>query len=273
MIDGQTEYVAIFGNPVAHSLSPQMHNAAFSHLGLNLAYLAFRVDEAGEAASAIRNLGFRGASITVPHKEKIIAHLDEVDEIGRTIGAVNTIVSRAGRLCGTNTDWLGVVQPLSQITELRGKRGLIVGAGGAARSAIYGLQRNDAQVFIMNRNKVRGQKLAAEMNCTFVPWQAWDHFRTDLVVNATTVGMSATEEQSPVPVHWLREGMVVLDMVYRPLKTRLLKDAERAGCRCVSGLDMLLFQGVAQFEIWTGKVAPVEVMRKALVEATAEEIP
>ncbi|MCG6980339.1 MAG: shikimate dehydrogenase [Deltaproteobacteria bacterium] len=273
MIDGQTEYVAIFGNPVAHSLSPQMHNAAFSHLGLNLAYLAFRVDEAGEAVSAMRNLGFRGASITVPHKEKIIAHLDEVDEIGRTIGAVNTIVSRAGRLCGTNTDWLGVVQPLSQMTELRGKRGLIVGAGGAARSAIYGLQRNDTQVFIMNRNEARGQKLAAEMNCTFVPWQAWDHLRTDLVVNATTVGMSPTEEQSPVPVHWLREGMVVLDMVYRPLKTRLLKDAEKAGCRCVSGLDMLLFQGVAQFELWTGKVAPVEVMRKALEEATAEEIP
>ena len=271
MINGQTEYVAIFGNPVAHSLSPQMHNAAFSHLGLNLAYLAFRVDEAGEAASAIRKLGFRGASITVPHKEKIIPHLDEVDEIGSTIGAVNTILSREDRLYGSNTDWLGVVQALEQMTELGGKRGLILGAGGAARSAVYGLQSKKTQVFIMNRNEARGQKLAAEMNCTFVPWQAWDQFRTDFVVNATTVGMSATLDQSLVPAHWLRDGMVVLDMVYRPLKTRLLKDAERAGCSCLSGLDMLLYQGVAQFEIWTGRAAPVEVMRRTLEEAAGEE--
>lgn len=271
MINGQTEYVAIFGNPVAHSLSPQMHNAAFSHLGLNLAYLAFRVDEAGEAASAIRKLGFRGASITVPHKEEIIPHLDEVDEIGRTIGAVNTVLSREGRLYGSNTDWLGVVQALEQITELGGKRGLILGAGGAARSAIHGLQSKNTQVFVMNRNEARGQKLAAEMHCTFVPWQAWDQFRTDFIVNATTVGMSATQDQSLVPAHWLQDGMVVLDMVYRPLKTKLLKDAETAGCVCVSGLDMLLYQGVAQFEMWTGKAAPVEVMRRALEEAAGDE--
>jgi shikimate dehydrogenase len=248
-----------------------MHNAAFSHLGLNLAYLAFRVDEAEEAASAIRNLGFRGASITVPYKEKIIPHLDEVDEISRTIGAVNTILSQKGSLWGCNTDWLGVVQALEQMTALGGKSGLILGAGGAARSAIYGLQSKDAHVFIMNRNEARGRKLAAETNCTFVPWQAWDQCIADLVVNATTVGMSATGDQSLVPAHWLRGGMVVLDMVYRPLKTKLLKDAERAGCGCVSGLDMLLYQGVAQFEIWTGKAAPVAVMRRALETAAGEE--
>ena len=271
MINAQTKYVAIFGNPVAHSLSPQMHNAAFSHLGLNLAYLAFQVDDAGKAAFAIRTLGFRGASITVPHKEKIISHLDEVDETGRAIGAVNTILSREGRLCGSNTDWLGVVQALEQMTELGGKRALILGAGGAARSAIYGLQRKDSQVFVMNRNEGRGQKLAAEMNCGFVPWQAWDNLRVDLVVHATTVGLAATQDQSLVPAHWLRHGMVILDMIYRPLKTRLLQEAQEAGCTCLSGLDMLLFQGVAQFEIWTGKAAPVEVMRRALEVAAGEE--
>jgi len=273
MINGQTEYVAIFGNPVAHSLSPQMHNTAFSHLGLNFAYLAFRVDKAEDAAFAIRKLGFRGASITVPHKEEIIPHLDEVDEIGRIIGAVNTILSREGRLHGSNTDWLGVVLALEQITELGGKRALILGAGGAARSAIYGLQSNDTQVFVMNRNEARGKKLSAEMNCNFVPWQAWDQFKVDLVVNATTVGMPATQEQSLIPAHWLRQGMVVLDMIYRPLRTKLLKDAEKAGCGCVSGLDMLLFQGIAQFETWTGREAPVEVMRKSLKEAAGEESP
>jgi shikimate dehydrogenase len=271
MINGQTEYVAIFGNPVAHSLSPQMHNAAFSHLGLNLVYLAFRVNEAEEAAFAIRKLGFRGASITVPHKEKIIPHLDEVDGIGRIIGAVNTVLSQEGRLYGSNTDWLGLVQALEQMTELGGKRALILGAGGAARSAIYGLQSKDTKVFVMNRDEARGQRLAAEMHCSFVPWQAWDQLTVDIVVNATTVGMAVTQNQSLVPVRWLREGMVVLEMIYRPLKTKLLKDAERAGCGCVFGLDMLLFQGVAQFEIWTGKKAPVEVMRRALDEAAGEE--
>ena len=123
----------------------------------------------------------------------------------------------------------------------------------------------------MNRNEPRGQKLAAEMRCTFVPWQAWDQFKTDFVVNATTVGMSATEDQSLVPARWLQDGMVVLDMVYRPLKTKLLKDAETAGCLCVSGLDVLLYQGVAQFEMWTGKAAPVEVMRRVLEKAAGDE--
>ena len=220
---------------------------------------------------AIRKLGLRGASITVPHKEKIIPHLDEVDEIGGTIGAVNTILSRDGRLYGSNTDWLGVVQALERMTELGGKCGLILGAGGAARSAIYGLQSKDTRVFLMNRNEARGRNLASEMNCTFVPWQAWDQFTADCVVNATTVGMSTTLDQSLVPAHWLRKGMVVLDMVYRPLKTRLLKDAERAGCGCLSGLEMLLYQGVAQFELWTGQAAPVDVMRRALEEAAGDE--
>jgi len=194
-----------------------------------------------------------------------------VDEIGGTIGAVNTILSRDGRLYGSNTDWLGVVQALEQMTELGGKCGLILGAGGAARSAIYGLQSKDTRVFLMNRNEARGRNLASEMNCTFVPWQAWGQFTADCVVNATTVGMSATLDQSLVPAHWLRKGMVVLDMVYRPLKTRLLKDAERAGCGCLSGLEMLLYQGVAQFELWTGQAAPVDVMRRALEEAAGDE--
>lgn len=271
MIDAQTVYVAIFGNPVAHSLSPQMHNAAFSHLGLNMAYLAFKVDEAADAVAAIRTLGLRGASITVPHKERIMGHLNEVDETSRAIGAVNTVLSQGGRLFGSNTDWLGVVQALEQVTELRGKRCLVLGAGGAARAAIYGLQRKDIRVFLINRNETRGRHLAAEMNCTYVQQQSWDQISADIVVNATTVGMSATRDQSLVPAHWLQDGMVILDMVYRPVETRLLKDAKAAGCVCISGLDMLLYQGVAQFELWTGKAAPVEVMRGALIEALKNE--
>jgi shikimate dehydrogenase len=271
MIDGQTVYIAIFGDPVAHSLSPQMHNAALKHLGLNMAYVAFKVEAAIDAAAAMRALGFKGASITVPHKEAIIPHLDEVDEIGQTIGAVNTVFAQDGKLLGSNTDWLGVVRALEKVTELKGKRCLILGAGGAARAAIYGLQSRGVQVFLMNRNQERGRQLAAEMNCTSAEWQSWNRLDVDMVMNATSVGMSPKRDQSLVPSNWLRAGMVVLDMVYRPLKTRLLRDANSAHCHCVSGLEMLLYQGAAQFEIWTGRKAPVETMRRALIEPLEDE--
>ncbi len=264
MIDAQTKYVAIFGNPVSHSLSPQMHNAAFKHLGLNMAYLAFRVEEAADAATTMRAVGLLGASITVPHKEAIISHLDGVDEMSRTIGAVNTVFAQEGRLVGYNTDWLGVVSALEQVTNLQGKSCLILGAGGAARAAIYGLERKRVQVFLMNRDEARGRSLAAEMNCSFVNWQYWDQLAVELVINATTIGR---EDQSLVPEDWLQSGMVVLDMVYRPVRTKLLRDAAAADCLCVSGLDMLLYQGTAQFEIWTGKEPPIEVMRQALIES------
>jgi shikimate dehydrogenase len=254
MIDAQTKYVAIFGNPVYHSLSPQMHNAAFNHLGLNMAYLAFGVEEAVDAATAMRTLDILGASITVPHKEAIMPHLDDFDEMSRAIGAVNTVLVQEGRLMGYNTDWLGVVRALGQVTDLPGKSCLVLGAGGAARAAIYGLQRESVKVFLMNRSEARGRRLSDEMNCTFVNWQSWDQLDMELVIN-----------------HWLQSGMVAMDMVYRPLNTKLLRDAEAAGCLCVYGLDMLLYQGTAQFEIWTGKEAPVEVMRQALIESLENE--
>ena len=271
MINAQTEYTVIFGNPVAHSLSPQMHNAAFRHLGLNMAFLAFAVNSAADAAAAIRTLGLRGASITIPHKETIMAYLDEIDEVGLAIGAVNTVVAQKGALLGCNTDWLGVVGALEKVTELEGKRSLLLGAGGAARAAIYGLQNRGAEVCLSNRDEERGYSLAKEMNCTFVGWQSWDRLEMELIVNATPVGMTATRDQSLVPIQLLKEGMVVLDMVYRPLQTKLLKDAAAVDGICVSGLEMLLHQGVAQFEIWTGIEAPIEVMRQALVESLRNE--
>jgi len=271
MIDAQTKYVAIFGDPISHSLSPQMHNAAFNHLGLNMAYLAFKVEQAADAATAMRRLGIFGASITVPHKESIIPHLDGLDEMSRAIGAVNTVFAQEGRLLGYNTDWLGVVRAVEQVTDLAGKSCLILGAGGAARAAIYGLQRKSVEVLLMNRNEARSRSLAAKMNCSFVNWQSWGQIDVGLVINATPAGMSTKGDQSLVPRHWLQAGMVVMDMVYYPVETRLLRDAKAAGCLCVSGLDMLLYQGTAQFEIWTGKEAPVEVMRQTLMESLEDE--
>ena len=145
---------------------------------------------------------------------------------------------------------------------------VVLGAGGAARAAVYGLQRKNVKVFMMNRSEARGRSLADQMSCAFINWQAWDQLDVDLLINATTVG---GEDQSLVPEQWLQSGMVVLDMVYRPLKTKLLRDAEAADCLCVSGLDMLLYQGTAQFEIWTSKQPPVEVMRQALIESLEDE--
>jgi shikimate dehydrogenase len=271
MIDAQTRCLAIFGNPVGHSLSPQMHNRALEHLGLNLVYLAFEVEDAAAAANSIRELGLPGASVTVPHKEAIVAHLDEVDEISRAIGAVNTVVNREGRLLGYNTDWLGVIRALEQVVQLEGKRCLILGSGGAARAAVYGLLRAGGQVFLTNRSEARGRSLASEMNCGFVDWQGWEGLEVEVVLNATPVGMWPNRDQSVVPANWLRAGMVVMDMVYRPLRTKLLRDAEAAGCLAVNGLEMLLHQGVGQMEIWTGKSAPVGPMRRALVEALENE--
>ena len=271
MIDAKTKYVAVFGNPVSHSLSPRMHNAAFNHLGLNVAYLAFGVEHAADAATAMRKLSFLGGSITVPHKGAIVPHLDDLDEISRSIGAVNTVLAQEGRLVGYNTDWLGVIRAVEQVTDLPGKSCLILGAGGAARAAIYGLQRKSVEVFVMNRNEARGRSLAAEMNCTFVNWQSWDQLDVELVINATPVGMADRGDQTVVPSHWLQAGMVVMDMVYRPMDTKLIRDAEAADCLCVSGLDMLLYQGTAQFEIWTGNEPPVEVMRQTLIESLGNE--
>lgn len=271
MIDAQTGCVALFGDPVAHSLSPQMHNAAFLHLGLNLVYLAFRVEKAAQAVAAMRALGLKGASVTVPHKETVAIHLDQVDKVAAAIGAVNTLAWRGNRLTGYNTDWLGVVKALEQVTPVVGKRCLILGAGGAARAAVYGLMRERAQVFVSNRSRHRGLQLAAEMGCTFIDWQLWEQQEVELLINATTVGMSPRQEQSLVPSHWLNSQLVILDMVYRPLKTRLLQDAEVCGCRTVSGLEMLLYQGVAQFETWTGREAPAEVMRRALLAGLENE--
>ena len=199
-----------------------------------------------------------------------MSHLDGLDEMSRTIGAVNTVFVQEGKLVGYNTDWLGVVRALEQVTELPGKSCLILGAGGAARAAVYGMQTKNVQVFLMNRNEARGRNLAAEMNCTFVNWQSWDQVDAQLVINATPVGTSAEGEQTLVPHHWLQAGMVVMDMVYRPMETPLLRDAKAADCLCVSGLDMLLYQGIAQFGLWTGKEAPVDVMRQTLIESVGD---
>ena len=270
-INGSTKIYGIIGNPVTHSLSPAMHNAAFTALEENRVYVPFPVTRLDGVLVALRNLGLSGLSVTIPYKEAVLACLDEIDPAAARIGAVNTIQvrERDGErvLFGTNTDWLGANRALAEEISLAGSRAVILGAGGAARAIGFGLLEAGAMVEIHSRTEKRGRALAEALDC---PWRPLDQTGlrpAEILVNATSVGMTPKAANSPVPRDALAAFAVVMDIVYSPLRTRLLRDAAAAGCRCVDGLQMLLYQGVAQCELWTGRTAPVAAMRAALLGA------
>ena len=263
-IDGNTRIYGIMGKPVSHSLSPAMHNAAFQKVGLNSIYVPFEVQEVGPALDGFRALGVRGVSVTVPHKQAVIAHLDSIDPVARKIGAVNTLVLDGRYIHGLNTDWIGAVQALETRLQLQGTTALVLGAGGSARAIGFGLQHKGATVQLANRNLERVQSLARELGCSCHRLSDVGKLRADVLVNATSVGMHPKISDTPVAAHQLKNFPTVMDIVYSPVETRLLQEARQAGCRTVDGPEMLLYQGVAQFETWTGLSAPVEVMRRAL---------
>ncbi|MBB5349187.1 shikimate dehydrogenase [Desulfoprunum benzoelyticum] len=271
-INGKSEVYGIVGNPVGHSLSPLMHNAAFAALSENRVYVAFQVDDIVDAVKGIRALNIRGVSVTIPHKESIIPCLDAVDPVALKIGAVNTVnvvgQGEAKLLCGSNTDWVGANRALSNHIELQGRHVMLLGAGGSARALAFGLMEAGARVSICSRTEARGRKLAADLRC---PWHSLtdiEQLAGDVLVNATSVGMGPKSDESLLPSGHLKNFAVVMDIVYSPFETRLLRDAREAGCKVVYGLEMLLYQGVAQFELWTGQAAPVELMQKVLWRAT-----
>lgn len=272
IINGRTALYGIIGNPVSHSLSPAMHNAAFADLGENRVYLPFPVLELEAGVQGLKALGVQGVSVTIPYKEAVIPLLDEIDSVARQIGAVNTIeirdVSGKKHLCGSNTDWVGANRALAEKVSLRGASVVLLGAGGSARAIGFGLQQQGAQVVLCSRTESRGRALAADLGCLWCPLADVDTLQGDVLINATSVGMQPESEVSPVPSTILSRFQVVMDIVYAPLATRLLMEAKAAGCQIINGLEMLLYQGVAQFELWTGKTAPVELMREKLYLAT-----
>lgn len=255
----------IVGYPLEHSLSPVMHNTAFQALGINAVYQKFEV--APENLNNFINNKAReeiaGLSVTIPHKIKVMRCLDEIADVVREIGAVNTIINKNGYLIGANTDWIGVLVPLEKYGDLKGKKVIVLGNGGAARAACYGLKKADANVVILGRNIVRVRKLAARFECFADSLENIGLYAADVLINTTSVGMEANEEPL-VPKKFFKKNMIVFDVVYKPLMTKLLREAKRAGCEIITGEKMLLSQGAAQFELWTGKKAPVEVMRIAL---------
>ena len=270
--DAKTRLCGIIGNPVEHSLSPAMHNAAFERLGLNFAYLAFRVTDVEGAIRGVRALALRGLSVTVPHKVAVIPFLDAVDPVAKSIGAVNTVVNDGGRLTGYNTDWTGFVRSLEAHVPAAGRRVALLGAGGAARAIAFGLREKGASLTILNRAEEIGmaRDLAAEIGCPHGDLaRAQAIASADIVVNATSVGMAPLQDQVPVAPAGFRPEQVVVDIVYNPMETRFLREARARGCRTVPGCEMLLLQGVTQFELWTGQAAPVDLMRSVLKERLA----
>ena len=266
-IDSRTALYAVLGDPVVHSLSPVMHNAAFDQTGHNAVYVALRVTDPAGAVAAIRTLGIVGASVTTPHKTAVIDHLDQLDSATEAIGAVNTIVNQKGKLIGYNTDGLGAVYALTAKTSLKYKRVTVIGAGGAARAIGYAMAKQDARVTIANRSAVRGQTLAKELQADFLPLGELSGDSCDVLINCTPVGMYPDTDAIPIDVAVLRSDMVVMDAVYNPLVTRLLRKAGGTGCVTVSGVDMFVHQGALQFELWTGRSAPMDVMRLAVLAA------
>jgi len=266
-VNADTEIYGVIANPVAHSMSPAIHNAAFAATGLNAVYLPFKVDDVVTFIRDFREIDVRGYSVTIPHKEAAIAAVDEVDSLVREIGALNTIVNRDGRLFGYNTDCVAAIRALEDRMgegALKGKRVVLLGAGGSARAIAFGLKRKGVRLKILNRTVERGKRLAEEVGCE---WGALDEIHSveaDVIINSTSVGMYPDVDRTPVPADVLKEGMVVFDIVYNPMRTRLLMEAEERGCLTVSGVDMFVNQAVAQFEMWTGRKAPVGLMRSVV---------
>ncbi len=269
----QSDLYAVIGHPVGHSLSPAMMNAAFAGLGLDAHYLAFDTDDCAGALRLLADLGVRGLSVTIPHKQTACQLAMKLDETAHAIGAVNTLkrLPDSGDWEGINTDWLGAVRALQQVTQLSGKRALVVGAGGSARAVVYGLMHEGAVVSITNRTPERGEALAETFQCGFVPIPETSQPCFDIVVQCTSVGLAGTPASELLPKSVLRSGMVVMDLVYRPRWTPFLTAARDVGCITVSGLDMLLFQGVAQFEWWLQRPAPLSQMKEALLRAFSRE--
>ncbi|HHH30170.1 MAG TPA: shikimate dehydrogenase [Polyangiaceae bacterium] len=244
-----------------------MHQAGYDALGLDWRYVPFETEDLGGALRGMRALGIRGFGISMPFKVQIMPLLDAIDPVAERIGAVNTVVNQDGRLVGHNTDWVGATRALEEVTPLAGRRVLLLGAGGAARAVAHGLRDSGAELVICNRSSERAASLAAEVDGTTRPWSERSSGEHDVIVNATSLGMADVDPTSPLEVDALREGTVVMDIVYKPLQTQLVRAAAARGMRAIHGGRMLLHQAARQFELYTGREAPLEAMDRALIAA------
>lgn len=266
-VDAATRVYGVVGDPIAHSLSPAIMNAAFRRENVNAVYLALHAKTLKDLLTCVREIPIHGISVTMPYKEAILTHLDNTDAHTTKIGACNTVVrAQDGKLYGFNTDAAGIVRPLERrLNTLEGARILVIGAGGAARAAVFGLKERGSEVYILNRSLAAAKKLAHQARARIIKRPDLKKIAFDVIINATPVGMGNTRE-TPLQDKEIN-ARYVFDMVYDPAETRLLKLAKERGAQIIPGIEMFVHQAARQFEIWTGKPAPWdEMLRVVLLE-------
>jgi 3-dehydroquinate dehydratase / shikimate dehydrogenase len=279
-VDAATRVYGVAGDPIAHSLSPAMMNTAFRRENLNAVYLALHAKTLADLMRCVRDIPIHGMSITMPYKESIIKYLDKTDAITEKIGACNTVIrSQDGNLYGFNTDVAGIIRPIEHRMAIKGSRFLVIGAGGAARAAVFGLKERGGDVYIINRTAAAGQKLARQAHAKSIQRAnlakliAKQKLSFDCIINATPVGMDGDgngkklPEEKPLLTEKELATRYVFDMVYSPAETRFTKMARAKGIHVIPGVEMFVHQGARQFEIWTGKPAPADEMYKVVLHA------
>ncbi len=277
-LSATTRVCALIGDPVEHSLSPTMHNAAFENLSINFVYLAFRIgkDELRNALAGMRSLGIHGLNVTMPHKKAVMQYLNEVDPTAKFINAVNTILNKDSRLVGYNTDGVGALKALKENgIKVANQKLVLLGAGGAGKAIAFNVAQETGELVILNRTVGKAELLAESLRKKFKADVKAEKLSpentvrelsdTDVVINATSVGMYPDVDASPIDQKWLKPDLCVMDIVYNPLVTKLASDACIVGAKFVSGIEMLVYQGAASFEIWMNRSAPVEVMKRAVM--------
>ena len=285
--DKRSAIYGLIGNPVSHSISPIIHNTLFREMNFNSIYVPFKVNTIGDFMREFRKLDIKGYSVTIPHKESVINHLDAIDPMAKKIGAVNTIVNMDGQLVGYNTDCKAAIKVLEGVNQvcsrgerpfaltkdvhLRGKKVTLIGAGGVARAIAFGLKECEAQITIINRNYARAQSLARDVGCLARKYDESEAFNADILINATPVGMYPNVNETPIDKDKLKPDMIVFDTIYNPIETNLLHDAKTQGCTTINGLTMFAYQAAAQFKLWTGQMPSVEIIEEIACEKLATE--
>ena len=273
-LNADTAVYGVIADPVAHSLSPNIHNAALQQAGLNAVYVPFRVPSADldQFLADVKDYGIRGLSVTIPHKEAVLKHLTKIDGAVKAVGAANTLVFDGNEVYGYNTDYRAAMASLEQAigmeengpNRLKGKHALILGAGGAAKAIAAGLNRREANVVIASRTLERAQQLADRLDCKAIEWAHRHSVAADILVNCTPVGMHPNVDETPYDKRELKPSMIVFDTVYNPENTLLIKDARSRSCPIVTGVEMFVRQAALQFQLFTGRDAPPDLLRDAL---------
>jgi 3-dehydroquinate dehydratase / shikimate dehydrogenase len=267
----KSKVFGVIGDPVGHSLSPLLHNTGYIEKKVDAVFVPFLVEKLDDFLKAMPDFSVSGFSVTIPHKRTILRHLDECEELAEQIGAVNTVsVGKNGALRGSNTDYVGALRALEEKTSLRGRQVLIYGAGGSARAVAFAATKAGAEVFVCARRELAARELARAVKGEVVAPSSLRKRRFDVIVNTTPVGMYPHEGVSPLAAGELNCSLV-MDLIYRPMQTKLLKTAAARGIATISGVEMFLAQGVVQWELWTGKTAPEAAMRRAVIGALRTE--